>query len=92
MKISFHNICLVVMAVAAMCGCSLNATAQQLKAENIDEIVKAMTLEEKCHMVLGRGMHFNDEAKFLVQPVVHSRWLVWVSPKPIVPTLSKACA
>ena len=53
MKISFHNICLVVMAVAAMCGCSLNATAQQLKAENIDEIVKAMTLEEKCHMVLG---------------------------------------
>ena len=23
-----------------------------------------MTLEEKCHMVLGRGMHFNDEAKF----------------------------
>ena len=64
MKISFHNICLVVMAVAAMCGCSLNATAQQLKAENIDEIVKAMTLEEKCHMVLGRGMHFNDEAKF----------------------------
>ena len=36
MKISFHNICLVVMAVAAMGGCSLHATAQQLKAENID--------------------------------------------------------
>ena len=64
MKISFHNICLVVMAVAAMGGCSLHATAQQLKTDNLDEIVKAMTLEEKCHMVLGRGMHFNDEAKF----------------------------
>jgi len=64
MKISFHNICLVVMAVAAMGGCSLHATAQQLKAETIDEVVKAMTLEEKCHMVLGRGMHFNDDAKF----------------------------
>ncbi|MBE6269867.1 MAG: beta-glucosidase [Prevotella ruminicola] len=52
------------MAVAAMGGCSLHATAQQLKAETIDEVVKAMTLEEKCHMVLGRGMHFNDDAKF----------------------------
>ena len=39
-------------------------SAQQLSADNIDEIVKAMTLEEKCHMVLGRGMHFNDDAKF----------------------------
>ena len=64
MKISVRNIGLVVMAVAAMGGHSLNATAQQLKAETIDEVVKAMTLEEKCHMVLGRGMHFNDEAKF----------------------------
>lgn len=64
MRISFHNICLVVMAVAAMSSYSLHATAQQLKAETIDEVVKAMTLEEKCHMVLGRGMHFNDDAKF----------------------------
>ena len=64
MKISVRNIGLVVMAVAAMGGHSLNATAQQLEAETIDEVVKAMTLEEKCHMVLGRGMHFNDEAKF----------------------------
>ena len=40
------------------------ASAQQLRAENIDEVVNAMTLEEKCHLVLGCGMHFNDEAKF----------------------------
>ena len=64
MKISFHNICLFVMAVAAMCGYSFDVNAQQLKCDNIDEVVKSMTLEEKCHMVLGRGMHFNDDAKF----------------------------
>ena len=60
----FHQISLVVVAVVALCGYSLRLSAQQLKAENIDEVIKAMTLEEKCHMVLGRGMHFNDvEAK-----------------------------
>ena len=64
MKISFHQISLVVMAVAMSFGCSLSVSAQQLRAENIDEVVKAMSLEEKCHMVLGRGMHFNDDAKF----------------------------
>ena len=56
-----------------MCGYSLCADAQKLNADrsvqllsvnNIDEIVNAMTLEEKCHFVLGCGMHFNDEAKF----------------------------
>ena len=46
--------------VAALC-----AYAQpKLNVNNIDEVVKAMTLEEKCHFVLGCGMHFNDEAKF----------------------------
>ena len=64
MNISFHQISLVVMTVAMSFGCSHGVSAQQLRAENIDEVVKAMTLEEKCHMVLGRGMHFNDEAKF----------------------------
>lgn len=64
MKISFHQISLVVMTVAMSFGCSHSVSAQHLRADNIDEVVKAMTLEEKCHMVLGRGMHFNDEAKF----------------------------
>lgn len=45
-------------------GYSLRVSAQQLNTDNIDEVVKAMTLEEKCHLVLGCGMHFNDEAKF----------------------------
>ena len=63
-KFSIHQFCVVVMAMAALCGYSLRTSAQTLTAANIDEVVKAMTLEEKCHMVLGRGMHFNDDAKF----------------------------
>ena len=61
---SIHQISLVIVAVAVMCGHSLCLSAQTLKAENIDEVLQAMTLEEKCHLVLGCGMHFNDEAKF----------------------------
>jgi beta-glucosidase len=48
MKISFHQISLVVMAVTTSFGCSLSVSAQQLRADNIDEVVKAMSLEEKC--------------------------------------------
>ena len=61
---SIHQISLVIVAVAVMCGYSLRMSAQTLKADNIDEVINAMTLEEKCHLVLGCGMHFNDEAKF----------------------------
>ena len=46
MRKSIHQISLVILAVVAMCGYSLRMKAQQLKAENIDEVVKAMTLEE----------------------------------------------
>ena len=71
---SIHQIGLVVLTVAVLCGYSFRASAQQLRADrsalpllsekNIDEVVKALTLEEKCHLVLGCGMHFNDDAKF----------------------------
>ena len=63
-RFSIHQISLVILAVAVMCGYSLRMPAQTLTAENIDEVLNAMTLEEKCHLVLGCGMHFNDEAKF----------------------------
>ena len=53
------------LAVATLCGYGFHATAQpKLNANNIDEVVNAMTIEEKCHLVLGCGMHFNDDAKF----------------------------
>ena len=58
-----HIICSA-FAVATLCGYSLHVGAQQLRTNNIDEVVNAMTLEEKCHLVLGCGMHFNDGAKF----------------------------
>ena len=58
------KICKLMIAVVALCGYSLCASAQKLTAGNIDEIVKAMTLEEKCHFVLGTGMHYNDDDKF----------------------------
>ena len=64
MKKSTLIVSLKCYAVVAMCGYSLCTSAQQLKAETIDEVINAMTLEEKCHLVLGCGMHFNDEAKF----------------------------
>ena len=59
-----HKISMKTVAVVALCGYSICVSAQQLKADNIDEVINAMTLEEKCHLVLGCGMHFNDEAKF----------------------------
>ena len=88
--ISIHKYSLKVVAVASFCSYSLCSSAQQLQAGNIDEVVKAMALEEKCHFVLGCGMHFNDEAKFLVQRAARSAWSDWVSPRPIAPTLSRA--
>ena len=64
MKIMIKRISNVILALAILFGDSVSASAQQLRADNIDEIVSVMTLEEKCHLVLGCGMHFNDDAKF----------------------------
>ena len=61
---SIHHIGLVTLAVALLSGYNLRVSAQQLRADNLDEVVNALTLEEKCHLVLGCGMHFNDDAKF----------------------------
>ena len=50
------------MFVVAMCTVAF--AQPKLNANNIDEVIGAMTLEEKCHIVLGRGMHYNDDDKF----------------------------
>ena len=42
-----------IMAIVA-CFHSLTVSSQpRLQAENIDDVIAAMTLEEKCHLVLG---------------------------------------
>lgn len=46
--------------------CAALASAQQpvLTPDNIDEVVAAMTPEEKVHLVIGCGMQYTDDAKF----------------------------
>ena len=59
------NKCLFLLLVAASCSYGFKSEAQtKLRADNIDHVISEMTLEEKCHLVLGCGMHYNDEAKF----------------------------
>ena len=35
-----------------------------LRADNIDEVVSALTLEEKVHLVIGCGMSMGSDSKF----------------------------
>ena len=53
-----------ILTLAFIAAASCGYAQPKLNADNIDEVVKAMTLEEKCHLVLGRGMHYNDDDKF----------------------------
>lgn len=58
------NLC-VTFAVTVACCYGYSSQAQtKLNANNIDQVVSEMTLEEKCHFVLGTGMGFNREVKF----------------------------
>ena len=44
---------------------TIGTTAQtKLRADNIDQVVSELTLEEKCHLVLGVGMGFGKNVKF----------------------------
>lgn len=55
----------VIFSMVALVGSHTFASAQpQLSKDNIDEIVAAMTLEEKVDMVIGCGMAMGDAAKF----------------------------
>ena len=44
--------------------CAVTFAQPKLGANSIDEVIGGMTLEEKCHLVLGRGMHYSDDDKF----------------------------
>ncbi len=53
------------LSIMAIC-CAPMIWAQQitLTPDNIDEVVAAMTPDEKVHLVLGCGMQYSDDAKF----------------------------
>lgn len=55
-----------ILGIVAFVGCFPCAMAQQVKltSTNIDDVIKAMTLEEKVHMVIGCGMSMSGDAKF----------------------------
>lgn len=44
------------VASIVLCASSFAQKAPQLRADNIDEVIKAMTLEEKSRLVVGTGM------------------------------------
>ena len=52
------------ITVAACCYGYSSSAQIKLSADNIDQVVSEMTLEEKCHFVLGTGMGFNRDVKF----------------------------
>ena len=52
------------ITVAACCYGYSSSVQIKLSADNIDQVVSEMTLEEKCHFVLGTGMGFNRDVKF----------------------------
>lgn len=63
---------MVGIGVAALCMVTPTVQAQvKLNANNIDEVIGEMTLEEKVHMVIGCGMSMGDGAKFPEQPDGH---------------------
>lgn len=55
----------IAMALFITLGFGTHAMSQtRLTTESIDQVVKEMTLEEKCHLVLGCGMSSGSDAKF----------------------------
>lgn len=58
-----HQVIAISVTVAASFGYGASAQTQ-LRADNIDQVISEMTLEEKCHFVIGTGMGFNREVKF----------------------------
>ncbi len=55
-KIMNKKLTILAAAVFALAACSQAPQGElKLQKDNIDQIVKAMTLEEKCHLVIGAG-------------------------------------
>ncbi len=54
----------ILSAMAICCAPVIWAQQITLAPDNIDDIVAAMTQDEKVHLVLGCGMQYSDDAKF----------------------------
>ena len=62
------------VAIAAATLCSCGPSAPQLGKASLDEVIGAMTLEEKAHLIVGTGM-----AGFSVQPEPLTPSNAWAS-------------
>lgn len=60
MKHTFKSLASVVLILAA----NIANAQPQLSKDNIDEVIKAMTIEEKVDMIIGCGMSMNGADKF----------------------------
>ncbi len=56
---------ILMICLAVLCS-QTNISAQQIRLnkQNIDQVIREMTLEEKVQMLLGRGMSMGGDAKF----------------------------
>ena len=61
LSITLFSLCLASALTAQMTGSNQSV---RLRADNIDEVVSAMTLEEKVHLVIGCGMSMGSDTKF----------------------------
>ena len=89
----------IVLGIALLATTTVNAQNLTLKANNIDKIVAAMTLEEKAHLLVGNhDCTFNGfesrrkQLKNDVQPERLQPFRVWASRTPFSPTVLPECA
>ena len=61
LSITLFSLCLASALTAQTTGSNQSV---RLRTDNIDEVVSAMTLEEKVHLVIGCGMSMGSDTKF----------------------------
>ena len=61
LSITLFSLCLASALTAQVTGSNQSV---RLRADNIDEVVSAMTLAEKVHLVIGCGMSMGSDTKF----------------------------